>query len=169
MTEMTNTTEDKRKITGRHVLLMLGAFFGVIIIANVTFITLAVRSFPGESEKKSYMQGLQYNDVLRDRKSQAALGWQVAIVRAERIGDGGALEVRVRDEAGTVLPFLEISGVLKRPTYQDADMALAFSPSTTGTYIAQTYELTSGIWDLHAEALNRSGNRFEFTARIIIE
>ena len=27
MTEMTSATKDKRKITGRHVLLMLGAFF----------------------------------------------------------------------------------------------------------------------------------------------
>ena len=115
------------------------------------------------------MQGLQYNDVLHDRKSQAALGWQVAIVRAERIGEGGALEVSVRDEAGTVLSQLEITGILKRPTYQGADMALVFSPSNAGTYIAQTSELTLGIWDLHAEALNTSGDRLEFTARIVIE
>ena len=61
------------KITGWHVLFSVIAFFGVITAVNAVMISYAVKSFPGEDQKKSYMQGLQYNKVLEEKKLQEQL------------------------------------------------------------------------------------------------
>ena len=69
----TDGIDDRRGITGRHVLLMLVAFFGAILVANAIFITVALKSFPGESQKKSYVQGIRYKrNIDRTRRSGSA-------------------------------------------------------------------------------------------------
>ena len=76
---MTDTQPKKqRELTGKHVLLMLVAFFGVIIVTNVIFINAAVTSFRGEDVKGSYRQGLEYNETLETRKSEGQLGWSAS-------------------------------------------------------------------------------------------
>ncbi len=63
------------RITGWHVLAGMILFFSTIIAVNAVFISLAVQSFPGEDQRRSYVQGLEYNDVIAQRRAQAALGW----------------------------------------------------------------------------------------------
>ncbi len=157
------------KITGKHVLLALLAFFGVIIVANAIFITLAVRSFPGESEEKPYIQGLNYNKVLADRAEQAALGWRAEVVRAERTGDGAIIGLRLYDAADQPLLRLRIEGVLKRPAYKGEDTAITFNLTSEGVYQASVSPLSPGVWDLSAEAANEKGERFDVAARMMIE
>ncbi len=156
-------------ITGRHVLLMLIGFFGVIFVANAIFITLAVKSFPGEAEEKSYMQGLNYNEVLIERASQAALGWQAQITRAERTENGGLIEMRLFDAEGRALPGLAIDGVLKRPTYAGDDVALVFVAMGGGVYQAKAAVLDAGAWDFNARAESATGERFDISSRIFVE
>ena len=81
------------RLTGVHVLTAILAFFAVIIFVNAIFLTLALRSYPGEHEAKSYMQGLNYNERLAARERQAALGWTMEIAEAR-------LERRVESQAG---------------------------------------------------------------------
>ena len=66
------------QVRGWHVLTALLAFFGAIIAVNIAFAVIAVRSFPGEDVRRSYVQGLQYNDTLAERRVQQALGWQAS-------------------------------------------------------------------------------------------
>jgi len=157
------------KITGKHVLFALLAFFGVIVVANTIFITLAVKSFPGEAEEKPYMQGLNYNKVLADRAEQAALGWRAEVARAERAGDGAVIGLRLYDAAGAPLLRLSIDGALKRPAHHGEDAALAFNLSSEGIYLADIPSLAPGLWDLSAVAANEKGERFDFRARVMIE
>ncbi len=158
-----------RTLTGRHVLLALIAFFGVIIVANTIFITLAVKSFPGESEKKSYMQGLRYNDVLAERATQSALGWNAAVTRIKLAETGGFVEISMLDGNGDELLHLNIEGALKRPAHDGEDSDLAFEELGGGAYRARTMVLTAGAWDLEARATNAAGEQFDISSRIIIE
>ncbi len=150
-------------LTGRHVLLIILGFFGVIIIVNVIFLTFALRTFPGESMKKSYLQGLNYNEVLAERAEQAALGWSAEILRT---GADGVIEVRLLDADGAPLKGLTVAGQLRRIVHDRDDRALSFMSMGEGRYRAEAGALAPGAWRLAARAENPAGETFDFTARI---
>ena len=60
------------RITGRHVLFAMLAFFAVVIGVNATMITYAVGTFSGEEEADAYRKGLDYNQTLARRSAEAA-------------------------------------------------------------------------------------------------
>lgn len=155
----------KGELTGRHVLMMVIAFFGVIIAANVVFITQAVRTFPGEDVRRSYVQGLNYNETLADREAQAALGWRAAA--ALRRDDQGAalIEVLLIDRDGRPIEDAALEGALRRPVEARDDQALVFTPQGEGRYVAAVADLAPGQWDLRARAA-RGVNHFDLEARL---
>ena len=153
-----------KPITGRHVLLMLVAFFGIMLIANAVFVVVAVRSFPGEAEKKSYLQGLQFNETLAARAEQKKLGWRAEIVELGR----ESVEVRLFDEAGAALSGLAVAGDLRRPAFNGADRSLIFDETAAGVYRAEVAPLDLGAWDFSGVAEDGLGRRFEFQARVSV-
>ncbi len=159
---------EARVITGRHVLLALLAFFGVIIVANTIFITLALRSFPGEAEKKSYMQGLRYNEVIAERAQQEALGWRAEVTRVDRNEDIGVIEIRFEDAVERPLRTLSVAGVLQRPAHNGEDVAVNFEALGSGAYRAHIEGLSPGAWDLSARAEKEGGAYFDVEARLIV-
>ena len=145
------TPENKQGLRGWHVLAMLVAFFGVIIAVNVIFMTLAIGTFPGEDERRSYVQGIHYNDKLDERRAQAELGWRVgAALGADR--DGPYIEVVVRSHEDEPVYGLNVSGELRRPAESDSDKELQFVEAGEGRYVARLDELSNGAWRLRARA-----------------
>ncbi|XBQ17065.1 MAG: FixH family protein [Oceanicaulis sp.] len=137
----------KFRIKGWHVLAMMVAFFGVIFTVNTLFITLALGSFPGEQTRRSYMQGLQYNDVIAEREAQAALGWTAAAnLTAETV------IVSVRDANANPVTNLQLEGALRRPADMDLDHALAFEEIRPGVYSAPVSGLLEGRYILEAQS-----------------
>lgn len=157
------------RISGRHVFAAIAVFFGVVILANAAFIALAIRSFPGESPKKSYLQGLHYNDALAERAAQKALRWRAEVVRAERTGAGGEIALRLYDASGAPLGGLSVDGVAKRPADDNDDHEISFDDRGGGVYGASVESLAPGVWDLTARAQNDAGETFDITSRIIVE
>jgi len=156
------------RITGRHVLFGMVGFFGLIIAVNAVFITLAVRSFPGEQERKSYLQGVNYNDRLAERAAQETLGWTVSLETAALQGDDAVIEIAFRHNGGGPLYDLDVAGVLSRPVDDDADVALAFQPAGPGIYRTSA-PAGPGAWNLAARATSRRGERFDLETRIVLE
>ncbi len=163
---MTARDEAKGKLTGRHVLIMVLAFFGVMIAANVIFIRAAVTTFPGVTEDKSYLQGLNYNDTLAERAAQAELGWTAEIAEVEQSGGEGRIVVRMA-KGDAALSNLALTGILKRPASDDADQALAFKALSGGLYEAEVEAFAPGAWDMTLRAENILGEAFDVEARII--
>jgi nitrogen fixation protein FixH len=151
-----------RELRGVHVLAMVIAFFAVVIGANVAFITMALRTFPGEDVPRSYVQGLQYNDTLAAREAQAALGWQ-AEARLDR--ETGVVEVSLLDRNGAPLSGARLEGVLRRPLDARDDQALTFAQSASGLFVAPAPGLEPGQWRLRAVA-SRGADRFELEAQL---
>ena len=60
-----------RELTGRHVLAITLAAFGVIIAVNMVMAVKAVSTFPGLETPNSYVASQRFD---RDRAAQAALG-----------------------------------------------------------------------------------------------
>ena len=135
------------RLKGWHVLAAFVGFFGVVFSVNAFFITKAFETFPGEDTRRSYVQGLAYNDVLEERAAQAELGWSAsANLTAERV------LVEVRDEAGEPVRGLRLAGTLRHPANMQLDRDLTFTEVRSGVYAAGVADLGEGRWELNAEA-----------------
>ncbi|MFZ5617627.1 MAG: FixH family protein [Pseudomonadota bacterium] len=162
-------TAQSFKLTGRHVLAIVLSFFLTVIAANTIFITLAVKSFPGEQEKKSYLQGLAYNDRIKARAEQNALGWTAEIARA-RLNNGEAeIDLYFTSASATPISTLKIEGVIGRPADDGDDHVLEFLAVEPGRYRAVLAGLTPGAWRLAATARSERGETFVLEKRLVLE
>ncbi|OAB60448.1 hypothetical protein AY599_28675 [Leptolyngbya valderiana BDU 20041] len=139
--------ESKFRLKGWHVLAAMVAFFGVIFTVNAIFITVALDTFPGEETRRSYVQGLAYNDVIAEREAQAEIGWTAAAnLTATQV------LVAVNDADGAPVTNLALTGVLQHPANMQLDRALAFEELRPGVYASDAQGLDEGLWTLTAEA-----------------
>lgn len=136
--------EPRFVVKGKHVLFALIGFFGVTIAVNALFITLAVKTFSGEEVERSYMQGLEYNRVIEQRRAQEALGWQAAVNLA-----GDELLVEITGPDGGPVSGLFLEGALRHPADTDLDRPLVFRERESGIYVAEARDLPEGQWVLH--------------------
>lgn len=144
------------EVRGWHVLAAILAFFAAVIAVNVTFAIYAVQSFPGEDVRRSYLQGLRYNDTLAERRAQAALGWSAAAMLREDVL-GAFLEVRLNSRDDVGIDGASLVGALEWPTNAQFDRALTFEPLGDGRYVARLGALTHGRWRLRARAESSTG------------
>lgn len=164
---MTIAQNKQFRLTGWHVLVMIVLFFVIIASVNAVMITLAVKSFPGEQQKKSYMQGLEYNEVLAAREEQAALGWRVTMLDGEELPAGDTVvRLRVADRAGLPVRGLVLTGMIGRPATDREDREISFVESGDGIYTASVTGLTQGIWDLQATSTDNAGTELTMEKRL---
>lgn len=160
---MTGTTSFR--VNGKHVLASLLLFFAAIVAINIAFAVAAVQTFPGEDERRSYTQGLRYNDVLAERRAQAELGWR-AYGALEASADGPLLTVDLRDRNGRPVEGATLSGVLRWAPSESGDRALEFTARGNGRYVARVAALDAGRWDLRARAEDQAGHALNFEAEL---
>lgn len=139
-------------LTGRHVLIILLAFFGVTIGVNVYFITVALQTASGEDQKKSYLQGLHYNDMLARRARQVDLGWTAEVSTVTRGPDRYEVMMRIASRDGEPVDGLKLTAALRRPVQAAMDRALAFEQRSSGAYVATIQDLARGQWRLKVTA-----------------
>jgi nitrogen fixation protein FixH len=119
-------------VRGWHVLVIISAFFGVMITVNIIFMTMAFSTHPGEDVARSYMQGINFNDTLDRRRAQAELGWTARVNV-----DQGRVLIEVIDPAGSPVEGLSLAGILAHPTDTGQDCPLAFIATGAGRYAAR--------------------------------
>jgi len=144
------------RVRGWHVLAAMLAFFGAIIAVNVAFAVIAIQSFPGEDVRRSYLQGVQYNETLEQRRVQAALGWRAATALREREGEA-VLEVTLKQRDGEPISAASINGEMQWPTTASFDRELTFTSLGGGRYEARLGALEPGRWRLRARAEGEAG------------
>ena len=71
--------------TGRHIAVILVAFFTVVIAVNIYMARSAITTFGGEVVENSYVASQHYNTWLDEAAKEKALGWQA---KAKRDADG---------------------------------------------------------------------------------
>jgi nitrogen fixation protein FixH len=158
-------TPAKGELRGAHVLIGMLAFFAAVIAVNVAFAVVAVRTFPGEDVRRSYLQGLHYNDTLAERRAQAALGWRASAV-LDANAEGAVLNVSLSAPDGRALDGLTLRGDLQWPTDSRLDHALTFEPLGGGVYAARLGELPSGRWRLRARAEDVQGRALNLESEL---
>ncbi|MEZ5956334.1 MAG: FixH family protein [Hyphomonadaceae bacterium] len=148
-------------LKGGHVLAGLLLFFGAIIAINIAFAIAAVRTFPGEDVRRSYTQGLHYNDVLAERREQALIGWQ-AQTQLSSSESGARLIVQLHDANGAAIERATIDAVLRWAPNESGDQTLQFAYVGDGRYVAELGALRAGRWDLRARAHDAHGGALDF-------
>jgi len=151
------------RINGAHVLAGLLLFFAAIIAINIAFAVAAVRTFPGEDERRSYVQGLRYNDVLAERRAQAETGWE-AQSQLSQSNSGARVIVRLTDANGVPIENASINAVLRWRPNESGDRVLEFVHTGEGRYAAELHALSAGRWELRARAHDPSGQALDFQA-----
>ncbi|MEM1380475.1 MAG: FixH family protein [Pseudomonadota bacterium] len=137
------------EVKGRHVLIALLMFFGVIITVNVIFVRLALASFPGEEAKKSYLQGLRYTEVLDEREAERELGWRIAVqTDGGEVSRAGPIVLVLTDADGHPLDGLKLDAYVARPTTDRETQDVTFINRSNGVYRGDDLALNPGVWDL---------------------
>lgn len=144
---MKNMSDRPREFTGRHLFLILLAFFGVIISVNVTMATLANRSWSGLVVQNSYVESQKFNDHFDAARARAALGWRSEIAYAD-----GAFSYRLTNDEGRGVRLLDVAVEFRRPVQEAKDRNSALLPLGDGLFSGEL-ELDDGQWIVDVSAV----------------
>lgn len=139
-------------LSGRHVLVILVVFFGVVIVVNCLMMTYAIRTFSGLDEPKSYAQGLNFGKELEQRAAQKRLGWRADVNARRGAGEEVMISLTVRDAALKPVTGLSFVAELEYPATSERDLPLAFNEAGPGAYRAVAKRVSRGQWTLVVRA-----------------
>ncbi|WP_420395932.1 FixH family protein [Nioella sp.] len=150
-----------RELTGRKVLMIFIAGFGIIIGVNLFMAFNAVSTFPGLEVSSSYADSQDFN--LR-RDAQEALGWNASV---EVDAESGVLTLHLVDDSGQPVAPAEFEALLTRPTNREEDQLLELTRNA-GAFTAPV-EVSEGRWRLRLTGTARDGTDYRhnitFTVR----
>jgi len=150
----------EKKLTGRHVLIWICGFFGVMFIANGFFVYYARTSWPGVVEKSPYTASQNFNKTLSEAAAQDALGWAMSLEFKRRQSEV-YLVVSARDKLGNAIDDLTIEANVGRPATENFDHNLTLEPTSDGVYQAKIGALDPGRWRVKFEALQKGEVKFQ--------
>lgn len=130
MVSMTRT-ENEFRLTGRHVLFALIAFFVAVGAVNFYFIRVALQTHSGALGPHAYSDGLKYNENIAAAERQSKLGWQDALAVS---ADGKSIIVTLTDRDGKGLDGLKATLVVERPATDREDSKLELAAQGSGRY-----------------------------------
>jgi nitrogen fixation protein FixH len=156
---------NKGKLTGWHVLAIFCALFGITIAVNGYFVTMALKTFSGESEH-AYMEGLKFNEQIAANHTQAALSWKMELSMARGAGGDARFTASLRDASGGPVTGAVMTGLVGRTTSDEQDIALRFTEVTPGDYVAGVSQLGPGRWLFHVDAKRNGDPPFKAETRV---
>ena len=152
----------QKEFTGRHMLVIMVAFFGVIITVNVTMAVFARTSWTGLVVQNSYVASQQFNDKAAGEKAQAALGFTPRLAI-----DGASISYALVDRAGKPVPIAGASATFHRPVTTRQDTHVAFAVDAAGKAVG-TVELGDGVWVMELIADIRRDHSWRDMRRIVV-
>ena len=163
-----STHPSQRQLTGRMVLLMVLAFFGVVIGVNVTMMDLAISTLPGTEVDSAYSASLGYEKEIAAARAQDARRWEVD-AHVERAADGAALlQLTAHDKEGRPVTGLKFAGRFERPTDKRADREIELSEVGIGIYRGKLAAVAPGQWDLVLEGDQGGQRMFMSKNRVLL-
>lgn len=154
------------QLTGRGVLAWLGAFFGVMFIANIALIYFALHTLHGSELENPYDASQAFNKRIADARAQDDRGWKADVLtRAE--GPGERVMVEFRDRRGMPISDLKVMARFEHPfdAAQDRQTALA---SDGVDYEGIATPVPQGRWTLVIEASRGAERLFRSENKLAI-
>lgn len=126
-----------RQFTGRHMAMILIAFFGVVIAVNVAMARLASSTFGGVVVENTYVASQEFNRWLDEAKHENALGWSATVRRAAN----DTISVHLTGGPADTM----LSAEARHPLGQAPDRSLTFTSQGNGSFVSQQ-PLPPGRW-----------------------
>ncbi len=154
-----------RILTGRHVLLWLVAFFGIVFAVNGVLVQAAISTFGGVETLSSYKAGQQFEREIGLVQRQDALHWQVSgTLTRDRAGEA-VLDVTVRDAKGLPVAGLTADARLAHPADDRLDRVIAIR-SVAGGVFRGAAEAQPGQWELIVDLYRGDQRVFRSRSRV---
>lgn len=131
------------QITGKHVLIGMLSFFGIIIAVNIVMMRLALSTHTGVVAENTYRKGVKYNEEIAAAERMAMLGWRDQMALAP---GGDKLSIQIRDKDGNAVKGLAIKATIGRPANEKYDLSLTLNETAAGTYEAQMPPRDAGTY-----------------------
>ena len=160
---MLDETDRGFRLTGRHVLIAMLAFFGIVVGVNITFVHLALSTWTGLTDHDSYRTGLSWNRTLEQDAAQKALGWTTDIDSRSAWSEANqgwrlAVTLVVRDAHGRPVDGLVIDGEARHPVAEADDRTLTYAGTPGGVYAGTAILPGAGNWELKLIATAADGS-----------
>lgn len=127
------------RFTGRHMLAIMLAFFGVIVAVNITMAVKANTSWTGLVVKNSYIASQEFNGRAEEGLRQAALGWSSRMGIAD-----GRLRYTLADAEGAAVRLSGGTAMFRRPVSEKEDVSVRLESS--GGALEGATALADGAW-----------------------
>jgi nitrogen fixation protein FixH len=134
------------EFTGRHMLLIMLAFFGVIIAVNLTMATFANSSWTGLIVKNAYVASQHFNEKAQAARAQEALGWTGSMTLVD-----GEFRYTLADAGGSPVALEPSQVFFRRPVDDRHDQTVALEPAGHGA-VTGAVALADGVWIVEVEA-----------------
>jgi nitrogen fixation protein FixH len=153
---------NETQFTGRHMLAIMLAFFGVIIAVNVTMATFASTSWTGFVVRNTYVASQEFNEKAERGRAQAALGWTGMLSI-----QGPAVRYGIIDGAGAPVALELATVTFRRPTSDAEDRSVPLAASDAG-WGASMDPLHDGAWIVEIDAVALAGQPYRDVRRITL-
>ncbi|UJW85565.1 FixH family protein [Devosia sp. SL43] len=148
------------EFTGRHMLLITVAFFGVIVTVNAIMAVSASRTWTGLVVQNSYVASQEFQEKADAISAQHKAGWSFGISY-----EAGVLVLTSEGNARS-LELADVQAFIHRPVGGHDDATIALSATPRG-YEAPI-DLASGAWDVSITTAPTSLGVVEREARISV-
>ncbi|MGX5851357.1 FixH family protein [Mesorhizobium sp. PL10] len=165
---MKANTQSRREFTGKHMLLTVLGFFGIVIAVNLTMATLASTTWTGLVVENTYVASQQFNEKAREGRAQAALGWEGSLTIVS-----GEVRYSVADAKGMMVPLHGVRVLFRHPAYDAQDRAVTLAAASGGHAdrhgeFAARYTPKDGVWIVEIDADAGLALPFRDVRRIMI-
>jgi nitrogen fixation protein FixH len=152
----------QRQFTGRHMLMVVFGFFGVVIAANMTLAYSALHSWTGLTVKNSYVASQNFNKRAEAARLQAASGLSGTVAVKE-----GIVAFRLADRSGRPVRAQTVGAVAGRTTHEGEDRALEMLSDGNGGYAARE-PLAGGLWRVEITVDLGGGESWRMAERVVV-
>ncbi len=150
---MNAPTKKPFELTGRHVLMMLVAFFTFVFGVEAIFIATAISTHTGTVSKQPYAKGLKYGERIALAERQQQLGWKETL-NVSQVDH--TLTLSISDPYGKPVTGLHFGAMIGRGVTDAEDHRLVFHSTGAGTYTAKIPPDLAGTYIVDIEASNMS-------------
>ncbi|MGI9380271.1 MAG: FixH family protein [Methyloligellaceae bacterium] len=159
---MKTDTRREKQFTGRHMLVLIVSFFGVVITVNIVLAIFATQSWTGLVVKNSYVASQDFNKLQAKTDRQKVLGWQSELVVEEN-----GVVLKFRDREGEPLTGLRVIARMQRPSHENDDHDLMFRENGPGQFVYRG-DIARGLWNLRIVARDGKGGELDRIYRLRI-
>lgn len=130
-------TSGKGEFTGRHMLAVLVAGFGIVVAVNFFMASVAANIFSGTVVENGYVASQKFNTWLAQAEQQKSLGWMADISQSGQ----GRLVVATHG----VPDGARVTASIRRPIGALEDASLALANTGDGRFMS-AHPLAKGRW-----------------------